>query len=629
MSKPTISLCMIVKDEEKHLANCLGSVQKFVQEIIIVDTGSEDQTLAIAQKYGAKVAHFQWVDDFAAARNFSLEKASCDYILVLDADEYLDEEANLQQDLLSEKDYYTFQIKNYKTGGHSFSHQAIRMFRRESSIRYYGRVHEHPNILDSAHKLKGGDAQTLIHHVGYMDEIVAEKNKNERNFIYALKEAEENPTPYSLYNLGKSYMGTGDYAQAVEFFKKSYQLEQNRTYVYALLVHMLECLLMLNRLEEGVALAQMAQKRYPDAADFYYQMGRLYERNNYLRDAEIAYQKCLELGEAGERSFSKEGAGSFLAHYRLAVVYDQLGQQAEAFDAAHEALRVNKNYRPAMIVYLQLMLKAGIPKGEVVKHLAAVYPITNVEELKVIIGAMYELKHPLLVEFLSIEHQQQLSPDIKAIAMQYGGSYQQAKEIWLSLPEISEENVHDMLILALVLQDPELFKLMRKPGNLKEQNWIYLEKVITRKGGAPQNVEQENILLNLCVSLIVMEEFECFEYISSLIIAGSIDCHCRLGRILVDYGFISVALDLGLADLESEPGHSGVLELVGDAYYRLGQYTEACHFYQRTANLDPGYIYFQKIYDALVRQELKQEAEVVKHRMGQFFPLSKWAKSKS
>src|SRR3990167_6711291 len=89
---PTISLCMIVKNEERYLDQCLNSVKDLADEIIIVDTGSTDRTKEIAKKFNAKIFDFKWTDDFSAARNESIKHATKDWILVLDADEVLDEE---------------------------------------------------------------------------------------------------------------------------------------------------------------------------------------------------------------------------------------------------------------------------------------------------------------------------------------------------------------------------------------------------------------------------------------------------------------------------------------------------------------------------------------------------------
>ena len=87
---PTVSLCMIVKDEEKNLETCLHAVKPFTDEIIIVDTGSTDGTIEIAKRNGAKVYNFAWKENFSAARNFAIQQAAGDWILNLDADHLLD-----------------------------------------------------------------------------------------------------------------------------------------------------------------------------------------------------------------------------------------------------------------------------------------------------------------------------------------------------------------------------------------------------------------------------------------------------------------------------------------------------------------------------------------------------------
>lgn len=92
----TISACLIVKNEEKILARCLESIKDIVDEIVIVDTGSTDKTKEITRNYTDKIFDFQWIDDFAAARNFSFSKATMDYIYVVDADEVIDEENRIK-----------------------------------------------------------------------------------------------------------------------------------------------------------------------------------------------------------------------------------------------------------------------------------------------------------------------------------------------------------------------------------------------------------------------------------------------------------------------------------------------------------------------------------------------------
>ena len=146
-----ISLCMIVKNEAHCLGRCLNSVHNHVDEIIIVDTGSEDSTVDIAQQYGAKVFHFPWRHDFAAARNFSLEQARGQWILYLDADEELEAPPeNCSLRALTERsdvDAYYFDIKNFSDNDELVRHINIRLFRNNPHYRFEGRLHE--QILDA------------------------------------------------------------------------------------------------------------------------------------------------------------------------------------------------------------------------------------------------------------------------------------------------------------------------------------------------------------------------------------------------------------------------------------------------------------------------------------------------
>lgn len=142
-----ISVCMIVKNEEAMLAECLQSVAG-ADEIIVCDTGSTDRTVEIAERYGARICHYEWTDHFADARNAAIAHAACDYILVIDADERLDPGG-----IDALRAYHTddaYYIKIHSCTG-EWEHDAARYFRNDPEIRFVGRIHEtlniHPKVL--------------------------------------------------------------------------------------------------------------------------------------------------------------------------------------------------------------------------------------------------------------------------------------------------------------------------------------------------------------------------------------------------------------------------------------------------------------------------------------------------
>lgn len=156
----TISLCMIVKNEEKLLRRCLDSVHDLVDEIVIVDTGSNDLTKEIASEYTDKIFDFEWIDDFSAARNFSFSKCSMDYIYVADADEYLDDENRFQFTALKDNLYPEIEIVQmmYETISHDtvlnvYKEYRPKLFKRLREFTWINPVHEtvrlDPLVFDS------------------------------------------------------------------------------------------------------------------------------------------------------------------------------------------------------------------------------------------------------------------------------------------------------------------------------------------------------------------------------------------------------------------------------------------------------------------------------------------------
>ncbi|HLO04044.1 MAG TPA: glycosyltransferase family 2 protein [Symbiobacteriaceae bacterium] len=182
--RPRLSLCMIVKNEERYLQNCLLSVYGVVDEICIVDTGSSDQTVAIAERLGARVEHRVWRDDFAWARNESLAMATGDWVLHLDADEVLTPEARVEiPQLIQQGGYNGFllPIESVLASGATSRSYVLRLFQRRREIYFTGAIHEH--VGNSLTALNGKVLATaaLIRHFGYMEDPMRATGKRSRN----------------------------------------------------------------------------------------------------------------------------------------------------------------------------------------------------------------------------------------------------------------------------------------------------------------------------------------------------------------------------------------------------------------------------------------------------------------
>lgn len=229
----TISACMIVKDAEEHLERCLHSLQGIVEEIIVVDTGSTDNTLTIAKRYGAKTHHFSWNNDFSAARNASLEQATQDWILIIDDDEAFDRrELGLLKERLDtlEADAAIIHTKNFTNSrnlqGWTASTQVkgfdgyvvskrVRLFRNNKGIRFHYNLHESvmPSLTAFHYKTVEITDVSVLHY-GY------EAHK-EKYLDMAEKELEENDDdPKVLYEAGVAFLHQRMYDKAVDAFSK-------------------------------------------------------------------------------------------------------------------------------------------------------------------------------------------------------------------------------------------------------------------------------------------------------------------------------------------------------------------------------------------------------------------------
>lgn len=210
---------MIVKNEERYLRGCLESAKPFVDEIIVVDTGSTDKTVEIAKEFEANVIPFQWTGNFSEARNESLQHATGSWILYLDADERLVEGYQLRALVKNSKHWaYTLRIrgKHHLPSGIVEQVNAYpRLFRRHPKIFFEGVVHE--QILPSIRKLgkSVGESSVMIEHLGYGESLESVREKCKRNAFLLERQLTTNPhDDYARYQLANTYVVMQEYAKA-------------------------------------------------------------------------------------------------------------------------------------------------------------------------------------------------------------------------------------------------------------------------------------------------------------------------------------------------------------------------------------------------------------------------------
>lgn len=358
-STPRFSLCMIVRNEAANLRACLQPVMPLFDEVIVVDTGSQDETRQIATDLGAKVVDFEWCDDFAAARNHAIEQATGDWVCWLDADDRLDAEnrsrlASLMEQLRdrpADTRRRMYVMTTVSTSRHCsepptlISH--VRLFRNHPQARWTGRVHEQitPALETLGDELVHSDIR--IEHVGYMDPALCQRKANRDLRLLRMDYATDPENPVTLFLLGTTYMRIGQPHQALAHLLKSLQQVQTRgdwvRRLYALIV---DALLRLGRREEAFGMTTEALVKFPLDVELTTRRAELFCDFNDLGSAERA---LVDLLRAPRSTYMVHGSSSYHDGREARALLGRIYRETQRFDRAEQIFQELLAEQPAWI----------------------------------------------------------------------------------------------------------------------------------------------------------------------------------------------------------------------------------------------------------------------------------------
>ncbi|MBO8127802.1 MAG: glycosyltransferase [Peptococcaceae bacterium] len=354
-NKGTISLCLIVRDEEKNLARCLKSALGYVDEIIVVDTGSRDATPDIAKSYGAVVVHSPWQNDFSQARNESIKHAAGEWVLILDADEELPAEtAHKLRDLARAPgvEAWTFTIVSpvlSRKDGPKTKHLNLRMFRNKDIYRFEGKIHEQvkPSILRHNPGAVIEYSNLAIIHYGYVRDTGERRAKTRRNIAILEEALASNPAdPFYHYNLGVSYFTLGDLKSSRRHYETALQHADLKAGFAAVLYrNYCLCLYELGEYAETLATADKALIYFADYPDLYFIKGQVFCDLGMLPEAKASFLKCTRFRKIPPEYTTMEGVTSYLAFENLAEICALEGNWDEAVDHITRAIEHQPSYR--------------------------------------------------------------------------------------------------------------------------------------------------------------------------------------------------------------------------------------------------------------------------------------------
>ncbi|MCY8750989.1 TPR domain-containing glycosyltransferase [Bacillus inaquosorum] len=346
MKRPKLSVCMIVKNEERHIARCLESVQRIADEIIVVDTGSNDRTEDICKSFHAQVYHHKWEQDFSKARNASLQHAKGEWILILDADEELDSDTgSLLPSLLTDSlpSLGCVKVVNY-TGkqwneNEAFEQRQIRLIRNQQNIRFTGSMGERPEGREASSPFS---LPCIIHHYGYLEQEAQQKHQRNMNLLDT-ELLTFCADPSLIYQKAAEYDRGNEHDKAfrlamdcINKCKRKQQIPPPAFYYlkYKLLID-------AERYEEAKRDINEALGHYPDYCTLHYYKGIIMYQSKKVREAITAFEACLQTDSENLQYVQVKGAADFRSSCWLGVCHAELHQHMTAVLYLQKALKVN------------------------------------------------------------------------------------------------------------------------------------------------------------------------------------------------------------------------------------------------------------------------------------------------
>ncbi|MEZ5359433.1 MAG: tetratricopeptide repeat protein [Candidatus Zixiibacteriota bacterium] len=474
--RATISACMIVKNEEELLPRCLASIVDVVDEIILVDTGSTDNTVKIAEEYGCTIHHFEWTGDFSTARNESLRHATKDWVFIIDADEeFPPQELHKLRVVTNQQELDIISItclnKSLETGMVTSFLPSVRLFRRELDLRYYGIVH---NRLDIPKNRKVLRADIDLYHYGY--DLARDKmdQKLERTRKLLDKQLAENPNDvYANFNLAQLLRGYTDGSGPeksqliVEHAGRVIDNPESKDKKYVgqrlMAFHQKAIgLCNLRRFEEAEACCLEALKEKADYLDPMLTLGDIYNYTEQFDKAAEYYRRYLEVQanyDAGDE------ITNIILHNLEArhKAYFGLGLIAERTRNAEDAVRyysdVLKNKEPYLDTYIRLS-KFLMILGR------------HEEAIEYFNRAIREDSHSAIAYYglgCALSGVQRYGESIRAIEKSLALESEHADR-WYSLAkvyrDIGNENQADLIILKAASMPTEKAELLFEAGNI-------------------------------------------------------------------------------------------------------------------------------------------------------------------
>jgi glycosyltransferase involved in cell wall biosynthesis len=615
-----VSLCMIVRDEEEMLAACLESCREAVSEMIVVDTGSTDRTVEIAESFGARVLHFEWTGSFAEARNVGIDAARGDWILWLDADEQLEPGDAARLAALTREPWREAHwiVETNYTGqneaGTASQHMALRFWRNRPQYRFSRAIHEQiRNSMPYDLTERFGPPTLRIRHYGYLKNRIDERDKHQRNLELLHGELEANPrAAFTHFNIGTEYVGMDDLASARRHFEQGLELLREEHawwelgYAPILVSRLAGVRRLTGDLAASEALADELLGHFPAFTDLVFERGLVAQDRGDLEQAAVLFERCLEMGDAPPRFSGVVGRGSFLALGALALLATNRGLPDEAVRWFERSLEAHHEYLAAGLDLTALLLAQPDADPDAVLERLDAFPHDELTWYLFLGTAFYERGHA--------EHAERLLRRCLAI----GGGHAAARvgllealvtqrrydEVEAEIGDLAEGTppfvaAQRLRTLAATLrgdrENAEAALVALADGGADTDEVAMLRAVVAAvlDGASPPPLSRRSALraLELLNGLARLGEFTAFERVTPVAEQAIGDPHesaLLIGELFLARGFYRLAGDAALRAIELGGQDARALGLLGKSAVAEGMFEDAVPVLEAALELDPG-----------------------------------------
>lgn len=457
-----ISGCIITKNEENNIASCINSMKSIVDEIIVVDTGSEDDTIRIAEELGAFVFKHRWENDFSRARNSALEKAGGDWILFLDADERFHEDSIPRVRPIIEKVHPHRNIEGIKcgiihlnedTGGIVGNDEILRIFRKYKKLRYVNKIHEELRNNGAPVKCFNGRNELSIVHTGYSASI--QRDKAIRNL--ELLKSNEGDEKVAYY-LATTYFILNDYENAYQYAEAALAEEAvTADDRLAYKMHFLRIYITMRNepsdKEKIRGLIGEANRKYGNhpeiaAVEAAFLLseklyGKALEKYLYALDCQKKYGKTF-----GQNNFA---AMCDEVYCNIGRILYLMNREADAMEYYVKALRSNRYYPEAFNRLLALC--GSLPENEVVAFVNSIYDMKKEADAGFVASWAADCGRPKIVLYYADKWNNVFGrqDDVLIYALTAQGKYPDALEIALLYLKADKEKYASLVTAVVIL----------------------------------------------------------------------------------------------------------------------------------------------------------------------------------